>query len=128
MRPRKTPSRPAHDITQAFNDGILTVYTVEDTAQPGRMPVKGLKQLVSLRYEERKMGIQRYYSGLQNQMNISRVVRVPSPPMELTSQCVAITEKGTKYNIRMVQFVRDVYPPCYDLTLERISQTEEEPL
>lgn len=127
-RPWKQPKRPTHEITQAFNDGIVRVYSVEDTAQPGFKPIKGLQPLVELRYEERKLGIQRFFSGQQYQVNISRVIRVPTPPMELTTQCVAVTEKGTQYNIRLVQFVRDIYPPCYDLTLERISQNEEYPL
>ena len=128
MRPWKSPNRPTHDISQSFNDGIINIFTVSDVAQPGRKPVQSLTPLLTLKYEERKLGIQRYYSGQQNQTEISRVIRVPQPPHEITNTMIAATEKSTQYRIRLVQMVRDVYPPCYDLTLERITQTEEYPL
>ena len=128
MRPWKSPNRPTHEISQSFNDGIINIFTVSDVAKPGRKPVQSLTQLLTLKYEERKLGIQRYYSGQQNQTEISRVIRVPQPPHEITNTMIAATEKSTQYRIRLVQMVRDVYPPCYDLTLERITQTEEYPL
>lgn len=128
MRPWKSPNRPTHEISQSFNDGIINIFTVSDVAQPGRKPVQSLTPLLTLKYEERKLGIQRYYSGQQNQTEISRVIRVPQPPQEITNTMIAATEKSTQYRIRLVQMVRDVYPPCYDLTLERITQTEEYPL
>lgn len=128
MRPWKSPNRPTHEISQSFNDGIINIFTVSDVAQPGRKPVQSLTPLLTLKYEERKLGIQRYYSGQQNQTEISRVIRVPQPPQEITNTMIAATEKNTQYRIRLVQMVRDVYPPCYDLTLERITQTEEYPL
>ena len=128
MRPWKSPNRPTHEISQSFNDGIINIFTVSDVAQPGRKPVQSLTPLLTLKYEERKLGIQRYYSGQQNQTEISRVIRVPQPPHEITNTMIAATEKSTQYRIRLVQMVRDVYPPCYDLTLERITQTEEYPL
>ena len=128
MRPWKSPNRPTYEISQSFNDGIINIFTVSDVAQPGRKPVQSLTPLLTLKYEERKLGIQRYYSGQQNQTEISRVIRVPQPPHEITNTMIAATEKSTQYRIRLVQMVRDVYPPCYDLTLERITQTEEYPL
>lgn len=128
MKSWKSPNRPTHEISQSFNDGILNIFTVTDVAQPGYKPRLHLSPLVTLKYEERKLGIQRYYSGQQNQTEISRVLRVPQPPHEITNTMIAATEKSTQYRIRLVQMVRDVYPPCYDLTLERITQTEEYPL
>lgn len=125
MRPWKAPNRPKHEISQNFNDGVVKIYEVTDTAAPGRMPVKKLSEVVTLNYEERKLGIQRYFSGQQNQIEISRVIRVPIPPMELTNQQMAETEDGRQYNIRLVQGVRESYPPSYDLTLEKILQNPE---
>lgn len=125
----KAPPRPKHEISNSYNDGVLDIYGVEDQAKPGYKPVEKHVIVCTLRYEERKLGIQRYYQGKQNQIEVSRVLRVPIPAgIELTNQQIAVTENGTKYRIRMVQRVKDVYPPSYDLTLERYAQNERNPL
>lgn len=76
---------------------------------------------MTLRYEERSLGIQRYYAAAQNQIEVERVVRVPRYP-GVTNQDVARTEDGTYYRIDLVQAVVDVYPPCMDLTLAKYTQ------
>lgn len=121
---RKVPNRPRKDISQTFNDGVVKICTVTDTASPGRLPVEKLTQRVKLHYEERKMGITRYYTALQNQVQVERVIRVPKA-VPISNQDVAITEDGTIYAIEMVQMVEGVYPPCLDLTLKRTTQKYE---
>lgn len=113
----KSPGRPEHKITQSYNDGILTVYTVSDEAAPGRQPVRRLAELVKLPYETRRVGIQRYYAAAQNQTKVQRVLRVPHSGKPVTNRCLADTEDGSRYRIDLVQFVPDVYPPSDDLTL-----------
>ena len=124
MKTWKTPNRPTHEITASFNDGIVNVFSVTDVAESGHKPVKRLTPVYSLHFAERKLGIQRYYSGKQNQIEITRVLRVPEPPEEITNQDIAIVEHK-QYRIDLVQMVRDSYPPSLDLTLERIAQSEE---
>ena len=113
----KAPGRPEHKITQSYNDGMLTVYTVSDEAAPGRQPVRRLAELVKLPYETRRVGIQRYYAAAQNQTKVQRVLRVPHSGKPVTNRCLADTEDGSRYRIDLVQFVPDVYPPSDDLTL-----------
>jgi len=72
----KVPHRPANEITQSYNDGLVTIYAVANIAEPGYQPVEGLTKKVVLRYEEQVLGIQRFYSGRQNQVDIERVIRV----------------------------------------------------
>lgn len=113
----KAPGRPEHKITQSYNDGMLTVYTVADEAAPGRQPVRRLAELVKLPYETRRVGIQRYYAAAQNQTKVQRVLRVPHSGKPVTNRCLADTEDGSRYRIDLVQSVPDVYPPSDDLTL-----------
>lgn len=126
---RKAPFRPRKrdEITQNFNDGIVTIYSVHDGAASGYMPEPVLTELVKLSYQERKLGLQRYYSAKQNQIHVQRVIRVPLSVDGIDSQCVAETENGTEYRIDLVQAVPDVYPPCLDLTLVGYYQKEFEP-
>ncbi|MBQ0166102.1 MAG: phage head closure protein [Treponema sp.] len=124
----KKPYRPNADVTQSYNDGILTVYSVADIAQPGYKPVEKLTFKVKVPYEERSLGINRFYSAKQNQTNVERVVRIPKSNVAVTNQDIAITEDGEKYRIDLVQKVSDIFPPSFDLTLEAFTQsvTEEE--
>ena len=123
--PWRAPTRPRTDngVTQCFSDGVVTVYAVEDTARPGYAPVPRLVQpaKVTLRYEEQQLGINRLYSGRQNQVEIERVIRVPRVP-GVSNQDAAVTEDGRQYRIDSVQSALDVYPPSMDLTLVRVVQ------
>lgn len=120
----KSPVRPRTDngVTQNYNDGVVAIIAVVDTAQPGYQPQPGDPQVkYALRYEERRLGIQRYYSSLQNQIQLDRVIRVPRVA-GITTQDIAVTEDYQAYRIDLVQSVMDVYPPSLDLTLTKIEQ------
>lgn len=120
----KAPYRPRdNQITQNFSDGVVTVYAVTDAAEPGYQPKPQLVQPAKavLRYEEQRLGLQRYYEAQQNQVQIERVIRTPRAG-HVSSQDVAITEDGRQYRIDLVQSADNVYPPSQDLTLAKIEQ------
>lgn len=123
----KAPYRPNNQVTQSYNDGVVTVYAVTDSARPGYQPKAALVQppKAVLRYEEQRLGIQRYYDARQNQVQVERVLRTPRAG-RVTNQDAAVTEDGRRYRIDMVQTVDGVYPPSQDLTLARYEQTPEE--
>lgn len=120
----KAPQRPNNRVTQSYNDGIVAIYSVVNTAQPGYQPEEMLIEKCVLRYEERQFGVQRYYSAKQNQAEIERVIRTPRM-QSVSNQDMAITEDGTLYGIGMVQAVMDVYPPSMDITLTKIDRDYE---
>ena len=120
----RKPNRPNNEITQSFNDGIVTVYSVKDTANPGYKPKSELAYKVKLCYEERRLGIQRYFSGKQNQIKIERVIRCPATG-QVSTQDVAITEDGQQYRVDLIQKADGVYPPSVDITLLHIAQKYE---
>lgn len=122
----KAPYRPRREISQTYNDGIVAVYTVTDAAEPGEMPRKALSLKIKLNYEERRLGITRYYQAQQNNVSVEKIVRVPRHA-EITNQDVAITEDGKQYRIDMVQTAEDVFPPSYDLTLAKVTHNYEVP-
>ena len=124
---RKTPFRPDdRRITQSYRDGVVRIYTVADGAAPGYQPQPVLTLLETLFYQERRVGLQRYYAGRQAQVEVERVIRTQIRPA-VNPQCVAVTEDGVQYGIELVQQVQDVYPPSMDLTLVRIDQKYEVP-
>lgn len=120
----KVPYRPSNEVTQTYNSGVVTVYSVTDSARPGYQPVEQLTPKITLRYEERRLGIQRYYDAMQNQIQVERVIRVQRAG-QITNQDVAETEDGRRYRIDLVQSVDNVWPPSLDLTLAKYVQGEE---
>ena len=120
----RAPNRPNHEITESYNDGIVSIYTVQDGVAPGYRPVPVLVLVKRMRYQERYLGINRLYSGRQNQVDIQRIVRVQKVP-GVSNQNVAITEDGQQYRIDSVQDVIGAYPPSLDLTLATVEQKYE---
>ncbi len=120
---RKTPFRPDdRRITQSYRDGVVRIYAVTDGAAPGYQPRPVLAPLLeTLFYQERRVGLQRYYAGRQAQVEVERVIRTQLRPA-VNPQCVAVTEDGVQYGIDMVQQLTDVWPASMDLTLTKIEQ------
>ncbi len=116
----KAPYRASSEVTQNYNDGFVTIYATQDAANPGYQPKPELVKKCYLRYEEKRLGVQRYYDAVQNQIKAERVIRVPRAPV--TSQDVAETEDGRRYRVDLVQAVDGVYPPSLDITLTKYSQ------
>lgn len=105
---------------QSFNDGVLTVYRLEDAAQPGRKPDTQLVEKVPLlRYAERIVGMNRYWSGLQNKVRVDWMVRTQRLDI-VSTQDVVIRQDGEQYRIVQIQYPRDIAPRCMDLSLERV--------
>lgn len=123
---RKTPFRPGNEISQPFNSGVVSIFRVTDAGEPGYAPVPRLELRVRLHYEERKLGLIRYYSARQTQVKVERVLRVPRRP-EISPQDVAVTQDGKQYRIELVQMADGVYPPSLDLTLGTVEQVYELP-
>ena len=122
----KAPHRPDNEITQEMNSGVVKIYSVEDSAQPGYQPKPSLTLKLTLRYEEQRLGINRLYLSRQNQAEIEKVIRVPRQD-SISNQDVAILESDSQYSIDYTQTVQDVYPPCLDLSLVKIEQDYEVP-
>lgn len=105
-----------------FDDGILTIYSVENIGNPGFKPVAGLMKKESYCFGYDTLGITRYYTALQAKQQIEAVVNVPGWN-DITTLDICILENGKQYKIVMVQ-------PAFDeqglkitkLSLERISE------
>ena len=132
----RKPQRPQHAVTQPFNSGMVRICRVQNGAGNGRIPGEVLVEKVILPYEERRLGIRRYYDAKMNQADVERVIRVPDPGEidvagkttfrgTVNSQDAAVTEDGVQYGIELVQLAPDVYPRSLDLTLRRVERVLE---
>ena len=105
---------------QTYNDGIVNIYSVSNIADPGNMPKDGLKIKASgLRYEERTVGMGRFYTAKQSNARIDLLIRAPQL-RSVSTLDIAIPQDGKQYKIAQVQYPKDVKPPAMDLSLERL--------
>lgn len=108
-----------------FNDGLVTVYRVENQAAPGDKPVERLVRKGVLRYQRRTVGIRRHYAAMSAGARVDLLLRV-SYRTEVSAQDVAVpTLDGKQYRITLIQVPEDVTPPVMDLTLERLERDYE---
>lgn len=120
---RKTPFRATNEISQQYNDGVVKIYSVTDSSEPGYQLKEEPTLKYSLAFEERALGINRLYLSRQNHAEIKRVIRVQR--VDISSQDVAITHDGKQYRVDTVQAVLGVYPPSLDLSLVIVEQNFE---
>lgn len=108
---------------QIYNDGIIKILRVEDTSEPGDMPCECEVIKYMLRYDERTVGMHRYYAAMQNNVNIERMVRCQKIA-DVSTQDIAMIG-DVRYYIRQVQYPKEIVPPSMDLSLERVVQDYE---
>jgi hypothetical protein len=105
---------------QTFNDGIANIYSVGNIAPPGGMPKDGLTiKAESIRYKERTVGMSRFWTAIQTNAKIGRLLRMQRIDSVSTLD-VAIPVDGNQYKIVQIQYPEDVDPPVMDLSLERL--------
>jgi len=104
--------------TQTYNDGVLDIYLVGNVSQEGNMPVDKLTlKTGKVRFENRIVGMTRFWTARQAMARIDKMVRVPK--LKISTQDVAYID-GEQYRIIQTQDKDDVNPLSMDLSLERI--------
>ena len=101
-----------------LNDGVLTVYEVIDAGLPGEMPKKAVRQKHRLRYDERVVGMNRYWVAKQASATIHMRVRCHRLDDVTTHDVVGLRD-GKQYDIKQIQYPPDIHPRMMDLSLER---------
>jgi len=114
-----------NQMTQTFNDGVLTIYSVSNDAEPGDMAKDKLTLKVEkLRYDERIVGMSRYWIALQAQKKIDFLVRTPRID-SVNTQDIVVPISGHHYLIKQIQYPKEVFPKSMDLSLERLEEPYE---
>lgn len=105
---------------QQFNDGLVVLCNVKNIAAPGNRPVEGLEQKATLRFAERTVGIQRFYSALQANAKVERLVRCLRR-RDISTQDIAVVGEQ-QYKIELIQYPEGNSPAVMDLTLTEVAQ------
>lgn len=101
-------------------DGMLRLYTLQNMALPGAMPVPKLipKYPQDIFYADRVVGYNRQYAAMGADQYVSKLVRIWELPVNVGEFAVIGNDQ---YRIDMVQFLRDEdgLKVC-DLTLAKL--------
>lgn len=117
----KAPGRPDHKISQTYNSGLLSVFAVSDAAEPGLKPRRERSLRATLPFDERRVGVGRFYQSAQAMAKIERVLRIPRSSVEINIRDqVSVTGSEALYRVEQVQSVPDVWPESLDISLSRI--------
>ena len=110
-----------------FDDGILKIYTVQNTAANGNKPVKGLVLKQKFYFGFDVLGYNRYYTALQAKEQIEFVVNIPGWE-ELDPLDVVVLEDGKPYRMSLIQPMHDdMGLRITKLSLVRISENYDIP-
>lgn len=104
---------------QTFNDGVVRICKVDNVAPAGDMPKEGLHEVEVLRYEERIVGMSRYWQAHQYEAKLDRLIRCHR--RDITTDHIAVIG-DVQFTIKQVQrlFVEGTH--CMDLSLERMGR------
>lgn len=108
-----------------FDSGVLTIFTLEDISEPGKMPVKRLTYKSECYYGERVVGYGRQYAARGVNEQIDMLARIWQD-RSIRSNMYAVLESGEQYRISNVQHLEDDDGlRVTDLTLERLDDLYE---
>lgn len=93
---------------ETFNDGVVSICEIDEDGNPGT-------ELGRFRYQERTVGIKRYYEAMTNKVQIDRLIRIQHQHWMSTEYLAVIN--GQVYEIVQVQTVPDTMPKSNDLSL-----------
>ena len=109
-------------MAATFDDGILTIYSVENIAEPGDMPVTGLVEKASFYFGYETVGINRFYTALQVNRQIESVVHIPGWN-DIGATDICVLENGKQYAMPQIQpTLDDDNLRITRLSLERVGQ------
>lgn len=105
-------------------DGFLECYRRTQTADPGRMPVWEWKRIFSEYYEEKTVGITRYWTAFAHDQRADLLITINGDPGITTDERVKLfpdSRPGGWFKILQVQHLRNEDGlPVTDLTLSRL--------
>lgn len=89
-----------------FDDGVVRIYNVENTAEPGNKPKEALVYKASFYFAYDELGIQRHYTALKANELIESVI-CTHQDRSVKIYDIAVMEDGDQFRIVMLQPTTD---------------------
>lgn len=108
----------------SFNDGILDICKVTNSAGNGDAVCEKLILYNSYRFKRKTTGFSRYFAAMQFDIKISAVLLIPVIDRNISTQDIAVIS-GKKYRIEQIQTIADTKPKHTQLTLSELEESYE---
>lgn len=119
MELRKYERQKITDV-ETFNDGMVYIYKLTNTAEPGLRPQYTPTLYRKLMFGYKTIGVKRNYEALQAQVKLDELIQVMLD-RHISSQDVAVIE-DVQYLIKQVQHKKDTFPSTSLLSLEKLEE------
>ena len=96
---------------QTFNDGVMYLYETDDNDRI----IENSKK--AFRFGNRTIGVKRYYSARQNDIELKKVIHIHRN-LDIVTDMAAVID-NTRYKIEQVQHYADTNPPVTVLSLSQ---------
>lgn len=93
---------------ETFNDGVVSIREIDEDGNAGT-------ELGRFRYQERTVGIKRYYEAMTNKVQVDKLIRIQHQQW-MAAEYLAVID-GQVYEIVQAQTVPDTLPKTNDLSL-----------
>lgn len=108
-----------------FDDGILKVCEITNTAENGQKPVYKLAEKARYYFGFDVVGFNRYFTALNAKVQIAHVVNIPGWDY-ISPLAIIVLEDNTQYRLSQVQpMLDDDNLRITKLSLERITENYE---
>ena len=104
------------DIFETFADGLCSFREMDEDGNAGI-------EKAHIRFQERTVGVKRYYEAMTNKVQVDMLIRIPWQPW-LTTEYLAVIN-GQVYEIKQVQTIPDSLPKTNDVSLLYTRQRRE---
>lgn len=102
------------------DSGLLTIYSLQNIAEPGMKPTEKLVKVEDAFYDELTVGVTRLYAAMGANQRIDALIRVYNTSIPQTGM-YATLEDGKQYQIEAIQKRAD----SIDLTLRKVDDYYE---
>lgn len=100
-------------IFETFNDGICKIHLIDDDGNAG-------KTKETLRYQERTVGVKRYYEAMTAKVQVDRLIRIPFRSWLTSEYLLSLNDEV--YEIKQVQIIPDSTPKTNDISIHLLRQ------
>lgn len=101
-------TQKAKDTFEIFNDGICSFCEIDDDGNAGAVKA-------AIRYQERTIGVTRFYEAMTAKVQVDRLIRIPAQPW-MTTEYLAVIGSEV-FEIKQVQKINDTLPKTDDISL-----------
>lgn len=107
-----------------FNDGIISLYVVENIGENGDQNVEKLNLYNKYKFGNKAIGLQRQFIAEQNNVKIKKLIRIPTVDERINTQMIAAIN-DRQYVISDVQYVDNEMLNHIVLTLTDLEEVYE---